>query len=221
MLGNQISLTCSYPSGEVKEFLRGVLWFCAAEKNYSNESKELIKPMDEEVNTIDVCNLLNLEMDDDWKGASGEDTAKAILVSLPIFRVVFMGEKYPVTDFYVEIASDKEKPYPFLVQVKTTTSELDEHGRLCVSVPHDKFVALCKRPIPTYVGGVNLNDDTLFIRPAFDASEHVSFIEPHMVLSKKNKLDCGQKLLAIKRDVINYWDNLRPREYKQSYKSFI
>lgn len=177
--------------------------------------------MDEDLSIVDICNLLNLEMDDDWKGTSGEDTAKAILGSFPIFRIVFMGEKYPVTDFYVEIANDKERPYPFLVQVKTTTSELDEHGRLAVSVPHKKYIALCKRPLPTYVGGVDLSNESLYIRPAFDITEHVSFIEPQMVLSKKDKLDCGQKLLAIKRDVINYWDNLKPREYKQSYKSFI
>lgn len=177
--------------------------------------------MDKEVNTIDACNLLNLEMDDDWKGSSGEDTAKAILVSLPIFRVVFMGEKYPVTDLYVEIANEKDKPYPFLVQIKTTTSELDEHGRLNVAVLHEKYEALCKRPVPTYVGGVNLNDDSLFIRPAFNPSEHVSFIEPLMVLSKKDKVDCGRKLLAIKRDVINYWDNLSPQDYKKNYQSLI
>lgn len=177
--------------------------------------------MDEELSLIDVCNQLNLEIDENWKGDSGEDTAKAILGSFPIFRIVFMGEKNPVTDFYVEIANDKERPYPFLVQVKTTTSELDKEGRLCVAVPHDKYVALCQRPVPTYVGGVDLNTDTLYIRPAFDAAEHVSFIEPQMVLSKKDKLDCGKKLLAIQRDVINYWENLKAREYKKSYKSLI
>lgn len=177
--------------------------------------------MKEDLSIIDVCNLLNLEVDDNWKGASGEDTAKAILGSFPIFRIVFMGEKYPVTDFYGEIAYDKEKPYPFLVQVKTTTSELDEQGRLDVAVPHEKYESLCKRPIPTYVGGVDLNNDSLYIRPAFDASEHVNFIEPQMVLSKKDIKDCGEKLLAIARDVINYWDNPCHQQYKQSYKSLI
>lgn len=52
------------------------------------------------MNIVDACNLLNIEMDENWKGASGEDTAKAIIGSFPIFRVVFMGEKYPITDFY-------------------------------------------------------------------------------------------------------------------------
>lgn len=38
---------------------------------------------------------------------------------------------------------------------------------------------------------------------------------------KLDVLKAKDEILAIKRDVINYWDNLRPREYKQSYKSFI
>jgi hypothetical protein len=177
--------------------------------------------MVKEMNIVDACNLLNIEMDENWKGASGEDTAKAIIGSFPIFRVVFMGEKYPITDFYVEIADDKEKPYPFLVQVKTTTSELDESGRLQVAVPSGNYMALCKRPIPTYIGGVNLRDDSLFIRPAYDKTEYVSSIAPDMVLSKRNILDCGLKLLKIKRDVINYWENLKIKDYKQVYQSII
>lgn len=176
--------------------------------------------MNQDINYIEACNQLNLEINEDWKGSNGEDVAKSILEAFPIFRVVFMGEKYPITDFYVEII-DKNTPYPFLVQVKTTTSELDERGRLCVSVLNAKFVALCGRPIPTYVGGVDLNNDSLFIRPAFDENKHVCFIEPNMVISRKDKIDCGQKLLKIKRDVVNYWENLKIREYKQAYQSLI
>lgn len=176
--------------------------------------------MNQDISFIDACTQLNLEINEDWKGSNGEDVAKSILGAFPIFRVVFMGEKYPITDFYVEIM-DKNTPYPFLIQVKTTTSELDEKRRLCVSVLNAKYDALCGRPIPTYVGGVDLNNDSLFIRPAFDENEHVCFIEPNMVISRKDKIDCGQKLLKIKRDVVNYWENLKIKEYKQAYQSLI
>ena len=173
------------------------------------------------MNYIDVCNQLNIEMNIDSIGTSGEDIAKTIFGYLSIFRVVFLGERCPIVDFYVEIANDKECPYSFLVQVKTTTSELDERGRLLVEVPYEKYKALCHRPIPTYLGGVNLNNHTLFVRPAFCETEHVSFIEPKMVLGLHDILDCGSKLLTIKRDVINYWENLKAGEYKKAYRSII
>lgn len=173
------------------------------------------------MNTIDVCNLLNIEMDNNSIGENGEDIAKAILGSFSIFRVVFLGDKNPITDFYAEIAKGQGKGYPFLVQVKTTMSELDEHGRLHVAVPNEKYQSLCQRPIPTYVAGVDLNNHTLFIRPAFDESEHVSFIAPNMVISFYDKLDCGQKLQTIQRDVITYWESIKAGEYKKSYQSII
>lgn len=176
--------------------------------------------MNQDISFIDACTQLNLEINEDWKGSNGEDVAKSILGAFPIFRVVFMGEKYPVTDFYVEVV-DKDTSYPFFVQVKTTTSDIDENGKLCVSVPNEKYKALCGRPIPTYVGGIDLNNDLLFIRPAFNEKEHICFIEPQMVISRKDKIDCGQKLLKMKRDVINYWENLKIKEYKQAYQSLI
>jgi len=173
------------------------------------------------MNYIDICNLLNIEIDNDSIGTNGEDIAKAILGYLTIFRVVFLGERYPIVDFYAEIAKDVGKGYPLLFQVKTTASDLDDQGRLHVAVPNEKYKALCQRPIPTYVGGVSLNNHTLFIRPAFDETKYVSFITPNMVLSLHDQLDCGGKLLAIKRDVINYWENLKAGEYKKAYHSIV
>lgn len=169
----------------------------------------------------DICRDFNMEMDTNSIGVSGENIAKAIIEFFPIFRVVFMGDKNPITDFYVEISNNKEKPYPFLMQIKTTTSDLDDKGCLCVKVPNDKYQALCHKPIPTYVGGVSLEDQSLFIKPAFDDSRHVNSISPDLVITTKDKRDCATKLIKIQRDVINYWDTLNTSDFKQNYQSLI
>ncbi len=169
---------------------------------------------------IDVCREYNLPMDTNAIGASGENIAKAILEFLPFFRVVFMGEKNPITDFYLEL-TNKEKPYPFLVQVKTTSSELDSKGRLCVSVPKDKYKALCKRPLPTYVAGVHLDNQSLFLSPAFDVDLHINTIPPNMVIDMKNITDCADKLRKIEIDVMSFWDGLSVENYKITFNSSI
>ena len=81
---------------------------------------------------LDLCKQHNIPVSANVIGASGENIAKAILEYFPTFRVVFLGEKFPVVDFYGEIDEDY-KFYPFLVQVKATASDLTKRKYLRVS----------------------------------------------------------------------------------------
>ena len=174
---------------------------------------------------LGACYDFNLEMTPTAIGSSGESIAKAILEYFPIFKVVFLGEKNPITDFYVETIVETDDglkiQYPFLVQIKTTTSALDDLGRLSVSVPTEKYQSLCANPLPTYVGGIHLEDLSLFVKPAFDNNAHVNTIPPIMVLRMADKRDCASKLLQIQRDVITYWEKLGIHDYKQGFVSLI
>ena len=159
---------------------------------------------------IDLCKRHNLPISKNGIGASGENIAKAILEYLQAFRVVFLGEKFPVVDFYVEI-NDAENSYPFMVQVKATTSELTKR----------KHLQLHKKPIPTYVGGVHIDTATLYITPTMTGKVKISTIAPDCVLSLDDKEANLDNVLRIKNDVMAYWDSLDAKNKKAAYKSLL
>ena len=169
---------------------------------------------------IDLCKRHNLPISKNGIGASGENIAKAILEYLQAFRVVFLGEKFPVVAFYVEI-NDAENSYPFMVQVKATTSELTKRKHLHVTVPKDKYLQLHKKPIPTYVGGVHIDTATLYITPTMTGKEKISTIAPDCVLSLDGKEANLDNVLRIKNDVMAYWDSLDAKNKKAAYKSLL
>lgn len=171
-------------------------------------------------NYLDLCKEHNIPVSANVIGSSGENIAKAILEFFPVFRVVFLGEKFPVVDFYVEIEEDN-KSYPFLVQVKATTSELTKRKYLRVSVPKGKYESLHKKPIPTYVGGVHLDSSTLYITPTITGKEKISSIAPTCILSLDNQEKTLESVTRIKYDVIAYWDSLNAFEKKLKFKSSI
>lgn len=167
---------------------------------------------------IDLCKKHNIPYSPNVIGSSGENIAKAILEYFPTFKVVFLGEKFPIVDFYVEIETD-DNTYPFLVQVKATTSELTPKKYLRVSVPKGKYVLLHKKPIPTYVGGVHIDSSTLYIVPTVTGKERLTSIAPTCVLSLDNQERMLENIKRIKYDVIAYWDSLKAFEKKKAYKS--
>lgn len=171
-------------------------------------------------NYLDLCKQHNIPVSANVIGSSGENIAKAILEYFPIFKVVFLGEKFPIVDFYVEIDEDN-KSYPFLVQVKATTSDLTKRKYLRVSVPKVKYGSLHKKPIPTYVGGVHIDSSTLYITPTITGKEKLSSIAPKCILSLNNQEKTLESVTRIKHDVIAYWDCLNAFEKKMEYNSVI
>jgi len=74
----------------------------------------------------------------------------------PIFRPYFLGEKWPIVDFIVEVlGAGASIPY-FFVQVKTTRAGYTQkERRLKVGVSGDDIRLLASYPAPTYVVGVD------------------------------------------------------------------
>src|SRR6266545_3434096 len=75
----------------------------------------------------------------------------------PFFRPQFLGDKYPMIDFFVELVGVARAPTPFfLVQAKTTTQGYTKGaGKLKVQVTRARMRGLIAYPAPTYVIGID------------------------------------------------------------------
>lgn len=153
-------------------------------------------------------------------GDYGESIFKTRLTEHYMFKIYFLGEKTPIEDFLVEL-NDTTHPYQFLVQVKSTEKGYNKKsGYVKARVSDFKRDELIKRPLPTYVAGVDTVNEIVYICPAFDNS--VSFsngIPIKHPLSKTNPVITLQTLNLLADDVRDFWNSSHAFSYKQVYKS--
>ncbi len=99
----------------------------------------------------------------DALGERGEDLFKVIMthydtvdgVAQARFHPCFLGDKWPLVDFFVEVVgAGAETPF-FLAQVKATRAGYTETGRLKVDVPASDIRRLAAYPAPTYIIGID------------------------------------------------------------------
>jgi hypothetical protein len=104
----------------------------------------------------------------DVTGRRGEGIAELCLTGYlafgkPLFHATSLGEKWPSTDFYVELDGVPGKSLYFLAQVKTTTSALTATC-LCISTKKRDIDRLLRIPAPTYLLGVHEPTKKAFVR---------------------------------------------------------
>lgn len=138
-----------------------------------------------------------------------------------IFKVYFLGEKAPIVDFMLEILEGNNHSYFCLVQVKSTTQGYQVGGNLQASIDDDDLSELIKRPLPTYVAGVDIENEYVYLCPAFDPSIKYPSIPTTHKLTVLNKPASKVELLKLKEDIMNYWDNSGSDVYKPNYKSLL
>lgn len=153
-------------------------------------------------------------------GDRGESIFNTRITEHEMFNVYFLSAKAPIVDFLVEIA-DEATPFQCLVQVKSTSQGyLKRNGKLRAKVPVDKMQKLINRPLPTYVAGVDLKNEKVYICPAFnDANAYTSSIPITHILDKRNAVATQQTLDMLKQDIIEYWNNANMNLYKTSFRS--
>ncbi len=153
-------------------------------------------------------------------GDLGENTFALRLSKGGIFKVYFLGEKAPIVDFMLEIVDDKN-PYQCFVQVKSTGQErYREDGWMITPVPKEKLKALIARPLPTYVAGVDIESEVVYMAPAYDEDVQYPAIPPKLKFdkNKKSSLKC---LKRLRDDIINYWEKSGVLDYKKTYATII
>lgn len=153
-------------------------------------------------------------------GDRGESIFNTRITEHEMFNVYFLSAKAPIVDFLIEIA-DEATPFQCLVQVKSTSQGyLKRNGKLKAKVPADKMQKLINRPLPTYVAGVDLKNERVYICPAFnDANAYTSSIPITHILDKQNAVATQQTLDMLKQDIIEYWNNANVNLYKTSFRS--
>ena len=81
-----------------------------------------------------------------------------------LFRLQFLGDKYPAVDHFVDLLGGDDELTPFFfVQVKTTTLGYTEQGTLRVQVSETAMKRLRAYPAPTYIIGVDEPQEALFL----------------------------------------------------------
>lgn len=160
-------------------------------------------------------------------GDRGEMIVSTRLMEYNLFQVFLLGGKVPSFDLLVEMIpqNTNEKPYQFLVQVKTTsmTNCFTLKHRLKTPVPHEKLDALIDRPLPSYAAGVDLNTEDVYLVPCFDTnSGYNGSIPTNNRLVNKPKTPNNLMLLQrLKSDIINYWHGLNIDTYKPQFNSSL
>ena len=160
-------------------------------------------------------------------GDRGEMIVSTRLMEYSLFQVFLLGGKVPAFDLLVEMIPQNanEKPYQFLVQVKTTsmTKCFTLKHRLKTPVPHDKLDALIDRPLPSYAAGVDLNTEDVYLVPCFDTnSGYNGSIPTNNRLVNKPKTPNNLALLQrLKSDIMDYWHGLNIDTYKPQFNSSL
>lgn len=153
-------------------------------------------------------------------GDRGESIFNTRITQDNLFKVYFLGEKAPIVDFLLEIL-DPATPYYFLVQVKGTTLGYQAGGNLKACVEEDKMIKLLQRELPTYVAGVDVDREIVYLCPAFDPTTRYPSIPVTHSLQLVNKVASRAILDLLKQDVINYWANSGMSNYKATYHSIL
>lgn len=154
-------------------------------------------------------------------GNIGENIIALRLSKYGIFKVYFLGEKAPIEDFLLEIL-DEATPYQCLTQVKAVgdrEKQYTQEGNMNTPVPKEKLKKLINRPLPTYVGGADIEKEVVYIAAAFDPNIKYSSIPPKLKIDNEDKERSKRALIRLRDDIINYWNSIQIHNYKSSYQS--
>lgn len=155
-------------------------------------------------------------------GDRGESIFTTRISATYEFKVYFLGEKAPVGDFILEI-NNEATPYECMVQVKSTESGKNKRdGRLKAKVPAGKMRKLINRPLPTYVAGVDVKTEEVFIAPAFNAThDYKKSIPVAHKLSASDPIVSQATITMLKNDIIDFWTRAKLTRAKAGFKTAL
>jgi len=155
----------------------------------------------------------------DITGFRGEKLAELALTEYlefpkPLFRPSFLGDKWPVIDFFVELTSVRGKRPYFFVQTKSTSVERAlAGGNLSVSTTKRNIQQLLQMPGPTYLIGVHEPTKRVFIRSVHEGlpKKSITRIPLAYELSSAN-------LKKLHAEVRDFWGD---NAHKPTTSSFL
>lgn len=118
-----------------------------------------------------------------------------------IFKPTYLGDKYPVVDFLVDILAPDSRPIGyFFAQVKGTTRTLSA-ARLPITVSADGFNRLVAVPAPTYLIGVDVRSRSTYLVAA-----HTRRGRAVSSITRGFPLGHDAVKLALYEEVAEFWE---------------
>jgi len=131
-----------------------------------------------------------------------------------IFRPRHLGEKWPSSDFYVELNGLKEHFF-FIVQVKSTSQGLDPSGFLKIKTPKKKLHELNSYYCPTFLAGVDVNTSQVYlISINKNKRKQISKLPTKFALNSANRV-------LLFNEVKKFWESSNMKAYKNTFKHSI
>ncbi len=128
-----------------------------------------------------------------------------------LFLATFLGGNFPAADYLVNVVvNDEATPHFFFVQVKTTTTGFDPHGRLQVRVSGRDLRLLQSYGVPTYIAGVDDTKGQVFLLSTENRAALSS-------LPARYPLDAGM-LPLLQAEILAFW---RSRGTLAAYSQFV
>jgi hypothetical protein len=120
--------------------------------------------------------------------------------SISLFQPVFLGDKWPTADFYVElITTNNPRPYFFIQAKATTAAYLQNPRRLRVRLTRRDEARLLRIPAPTYLVGIDETNSRAYIRSVrARATNAVSSLPASYPLTIRN-------LHRLYNEVLAFW----------------
>lgn len=147
-------------------------------------------------------------------GDLGESIFKVAITKDYIFSPVMLGEKWPASDFYVELRGQGEKMH-FIVQVKSTEQPIDANNFLPITATLLKLQELNKYHCPTYLAAVNVKTDIVYmVAVNGNISQAIGKMPTTFELNTANR----QKLY---KDVELFWNGSGMKTYKHNFNHTI
>lgn len=152
-------------------------------------------------------------IDNNDDGNLGEILFNVAISRHHLFRTRDLGEKWPVSDFYVELKSNNK--IFFIVQVKSSRQGYSSSGKLKITAPKEKLNKLRKYYAPTYLAGVDLKKEQVYLIPINKkVKTNISRLPTSFEIERYNAKN--SKILFD--DVKSFWKNSGILDYKRKFK---
>lgn len=122
-----------------------------------------------------------------------------------LFKPVFLGEKYPTVDFYVDLLSYPDKKGFFFASIKTTTQGYTaDKTKLKIQVSKEELKELSKFPVPVYLFGIDAVEEKGYFICAndIDTSRNLNGLSVKYPIDKMHTIELWE-------EAKNYWDTNR------------
>lgn len=136
-----------------------------------------------------------------------------------IFRARDLGEKWPVSDYYVEVDNNDEPSF-FIVQVKSSNRGYDRNGNLKISASRKKLNQLVTSNAPTFIAGVDIPNEKVYLTPLYKKRNVGLYkISDVFVLDVTDKQTSKRNLKKLRREIKRYWRQTNTKSIKKIFQT--